>query len=596
MLIKVVRRSPRLARRVLVASRRRSTVPPSRRPLPPVYGTTLREFVSGPVEDVVLLCGGRPVQTANELANRFPGATVHLLAFRPLDEGQLGQLTERVRYAVCRDYEERAEYLFRVPQPQLLVDIGGNRQRMLRRFRQLFAFLPAAGVYVLDYRRGPDARVGDRLSELEGLTDPSADASTAWNQNLRDSCQDVRFQDGLALVRKRLDHRIKLRDVPSTEILTARYGDAWGGVIARRPALEYVPRMTVTTHGDRGTWYGQIQQRADPSRIRVPPLSLRRYTHAICWPEQRVARDNYWLPETFRHPYDRELRHRNLVRASSRHARLPDNAPAQTRHVDGPVFYFDTEYPNHFGHVLTEVVSRYWGWRHVVAIEPDIRPLVSLHRDGIPMAAFERTVFEALGIDPGRIEFIAPNEAVIVDDLYAATPMFENPRYASPEVRDPWRRIAAALNRTGAPTPKRLFVTRARKSIRTCLNTEQVEAFFAELGFEVIRPEHHDFAEQVTMFANAAVIAGFSGSNMFNAMFAPNATLIAITANTFTANNEMLIAAVNGSDLHTVIGDAEIQHPEGRWTWPAYQSNFTVDLDRLGPGICAALREHESVT
>lgn len=586
-----VRRALGAARRRLRPARIRLSPPvpaPRARRLRAGYGS-LAMSVRGYIDNVVLVSRAQPVRAANELAELFPAATIHLITLSRLAQERVPLLHERVRHVHGPDHLARAEYLCRVPQPQLIIEVGGDATRMVNRFWHLFDFLAAGGVYVLDHRpRDPSASPDSApLEKFRSL----ASTGEGWSRELRESCGWVEFRDDLVLVGKRVEHRIKLRDERATEILTTRYGTPWGEVVSTRPPLSFVPPVDVATHGDRGSWHGQTQTGPDTTGIDVPQLSLRRYTDVVCRHMQRLARDNYWLPDTFRHPWDRELRHRKLVRASAWHARLPDDAPATpSRHLDGAFFYLDTEYPAHYGHVLSEVVSRYWGWKHAAAIEPDLRPLVSRsHKGSGEIPDFQRQVFEALGIDVRRIEYIERDEAVAVDVLYAATPMFSMPKYASPELREPWTMIRDAVYLPDLTTPTRLFVTRPAKPIRSCLNSDDVESFFKELGFEIFNPEDHDFAVQVTNFANAEVIAGLSGSNMMTAMFAPEKTIIAITADTFGANNEFLIGAVVGAHLHNVIGDAAIKHPHGRWTWAAYQSNFTVDLDRLGPGIRAAL-------
>jgi capsular polysaccharide biosynthesis protein len=112
------------------------------------------------------------------------------------------------------------------------------------------------------------------------------------------------------------------------------------------------------------------------------------------------------------------------------------------------------------------------------------------------------------------------------------------------------------------------------------VNTDEVEAFFAGLGFTVLYPEDYDFADQVTMFTNAEVIAGYAGSSLFNMMFAPEKTVIVICPEMYTATNEYLMASVTGARLHYFLAESEIQHSPPDWSWAAYQSNFRFDVRR----------------
>jgi capsular polysaccharide biosynthesis protein len=269
-------------------------------------------------------------------------------------------------------------------------------------------------------------------------------------------------------------------------------------------------------------------------------------------------------------------------------ARLKQGAAGPTRPAAGPLFYFDTEYPGHFGHVMTEVVSRYWGWAAARELAPGIRPLISLASGQSTMPAFQRAVFTALGIDADTTEYIHPDECLAVDTLYAATPEFVMPHYAAPDLAAVWERIARGCtppDTTG--WPPRLFISRRPRRIRTCTNWDQVETLFTRHGFTVIYPQDHDFATQVAMFHHAHVIAGFAGSAMITTMFAPGTRIILIAGDSYNATNEQLIRSVIGGELHYFWGESHIKHPPQKWTWDAYQSNFTFDTTRFEDDITA---------
>jgi capsular polysaccharide biosynthesis protein len=379
----------------------------------------------------------------------------------------------------------------------------------------------------------------------------------------------------MAIVSKANAHQFKIRDRDANRLLRARFADEWGEVVQRRPAACGRRDVRLFTHGEGPTL-------GDKSVMEVPDRFLRRYRTALAWPQQRLRHADYWLPDTFRHALDTRLGHRWLINTTAAMARIGNGAPGPTRRVDGPLFYFDTEFPAQFGHVMSEVVSRYWGWQTAREIEPGIRPLLSLHPSAREVPSFQRTVFAALGIDVEGAVLIGPGECLEVSGLYAATPDFVMPQYAAPELADVWD----AIRRECAPSdsshgPQRLFVSRRSKGIRTCLNAAEVEETFERLGYEVMYPEDHDFRTQVDMFHQAQVIAGFGGSGMFNTMFAPRATVLVISGDSYRANNEYLIRAVLGGDIHYFWGDSLIKPPRGGWTWAAYQSNFTFHVARF---------------
>ena len=498
---------------------------------------SLRQIVNGldiAVRDVVVVGGRGAAAISKRLDDLLPGATIHTLT--------------------GRGHRARAGALARLPQAQLIVDgTDAGKARKRARRRRLRPFLAVRGVYATGTRA-----------------------------------------NGFDVIRQQKEQRFKIRDSDANELLTARYGSRWGRVVAVRPAVTYSSAATITLHGTRADWPAEKPEPRTHGRIEVPELSVREYADVTCWSHQRVAFENYWLPDTFRHHLHRELTHRALNRSGHTHAALPPDVAQPAGSVDGPHFYFDSEYPLHFGHFLTEVLARYWGWQEAVQVEPGLRPLVSLPRGREGLPAYQRQIYEALGVDISRVTYIPPNEAVRVSSLYAATPAFVMPHYASPELGEVWATLARAMTRQQQETPRRLFVGRRVRNIRSCLNTDEVESFFTELGFTVIYPEDHEFAEQVTMFANAEVIAGFAGSGLFNMMFAPDKTVIVICADTYTATNEYLIASVIGGRLHYFLAEAEIKHTRGKWTKAGYQSNFRFDVLRYAPDIRELVAETDS--
>ncbi len=115
---------------------------------------------------------------------------------------------------------------------------------------------------------------------------------------------------------------------------------------------------------------------------------------------------------------------------------------------------------------------------------------------------------------------------------------------------------------------------------RFCQQTTQVEEFFARHGFHVFYPEDLPFAEQARLFAGAEIVAGFGGSGMFTMMLAPAAQIILISGNGYNAENEHLIAAVNGNRLDYFWGRSTKQTSAGYTQLEAARSDFSFDLRR----------------
>jgi capsular polysaccharide biosynthesis protein len=539
------------------------------------------ESVTIPVSDIVLIIGRDAVALANGVASAVPGATVHLLTVEDLTAGRLALLRPTVTHKYCRNIAERVAYLSLCAQPQVIIERGSNRRKQkLACFTELFPFVAVGGIYRVEALILTDAadevpNIYDLLRSIESIHAGGGGDVSAKTRELAASADRVEVFANDATIRKAVAHQYKMRDCDANALLAARFGFTWGTVIAREPALRW-------TSGVRYVAHGTGPRLADKSVIDVPERYLRRYRGPTCLPRQRLRYGDYWLPDTFRHALDPVLSHRRLTSASRCMARDPTDQPMRTRSLPGSYFYFDTEFPAHFGHVLSEVVSRYWGWQAAREVAHDLHPLVGLWHGRDEMPDFQRAIFGALDIDVDRVEYFRPDEAVEVETLFAATPDFVMPQYVTAGLADVWNTIRVRCADTSlAVSSERLFVSRRPKHIRTCLNSAEVEGMFRRLGFDIVYPEQLDFSMQVQLFHRAKVIAGFGGSGMFNSMFAPGATVIVISGDGFRANNEYLIRVVVGGTIHYFWGDSLVKQPPVGFSWAAYQANFTFDVPRF---------------
>jgi capsular polysaccharide biosynthesis protein len=197
---------------------------------------------------------------------------------------------------------------------------------------------------------------------------------------------------------------------------------------------------------------------------------------------------------------------------------------------------------------------------------------------------------QALGIPLEDAYFTHCGRVVRVEQLVAAAPDLENPVYVAPEMREVYARLLAGLPDEGGPRPERLFISRRAEkyAARWCVQTPEIEQWFAARGFEVVYPEDLSYAQQARMFASAKVVAGFAGSGLFNMMFAPDARVVIISGDSYVARNEQLIAAVNGNEVHYFWGSSDL--PQGKtFDYRAFKSPFSFDLGRFEPELVDVL-------
>jgi capsular polysaccharide biosynthesis protein len=323
-----------------------------------------------------------------------------------------------------------------------------------------------------------------------------------------------------------------------------------------------------------------------PETYEVPALHVHEYRDVTCLPKQLVVKGNLVLPDSFRHPGYLWLTNRSL-RPMTR--LFGEAVPTPSRRLEGSYFHLDGEVRHHFGHVMTEHLSRLWAWPEAKAADPDLRALVSsgpLHPE---LAEWQVALYEAAGV--AREDIVTIREPVVVDRLVAATPMFSMPTYAHPGIAEVWDRIAAALEpqAEGIDVPERIFVTRGPGLKRWCHETAELERILGRHGYAAILPERLPISHQVLLFRRAKAIAGFAGSGMFPLMFAAEPKPVLLIRSTgYRASNEYLISSVRGHRLETLTGRPDAARAEGpRRAWPtdrenrdlAARSAFHVDLE-----------------
>lgn len=319
----------------------------------------------------------------------------------------------------------------------------------------------------------------------------------------------------------------------------------------------------------------------DLARFDAPPLMLREYVTAVCWPGQVVTQGNVMLPESYRHVRRPRLWNKYADERGPRFA-VPRRAGA-VRHLEGAYFHLDSEYRGHFGHALTEQLSRLWAWAEARRQVPDLKALV-LENVWAEVAPFERDLYQAAGVNPRDLVLV--QGPVRVDRLLGATPSFTHPAaqfpreggYVHPLAAEVWARTGDALAALAPERdyPARIFCSR-RRDKRACQNTPLVEEFFTARGYTVVYPEDFSIAEQVGLFRGAERAAGFAGSAMFTLMFCPTPKpVLLLSPETYTARNEHLIAALLGHRVDTVWC---------RSVRAGMQAPYVFDPGREGPWI-----------
>jgi capsular polysaccharide biosynthesis protein len=393
-------------------------------------------------------------------------------------------------------------------------------------------------------------------------------------------------------------HSKVLRLVNSTRVAPKLREEEVDAVLAARPELgERLASLPSVTWSATNEYV--VNRAGDPyvqTEFRVPEMVLRRYDEAVCARGQIVTRDHLLYPESFRQNWMTRMANIYVIEKFPRFGVVrrdvssPDPLP-------GAWFHLDSEWPGHFGHLLTEQVSRLWAFEQVRAVEPEAKVLLTLQHDREPMALqpFENEVLGAFGITAEDVHVFTTT--CRPERLYTATGMFSLPRFVHPDIARLWDRVGDHLVRDADDRPRaeRLFVSRRPALKRSCHNVAQVEELFRARGFEVMYPEDHALCEQVSRFRAARTVAGFAGSGLFSLMFCRDAKdVVVLGPDAYTARNENLIAAVRGHRVTAVRSRSDVEHPEGWWTQQAFASGFTFDVEDEGRFLAEQLDRIEA--
>lgn len=458
-------------------------------------------------------------------------------------------------------------------------------------FRRLFFHLRAGGVYVQDRSVVTDEEWSELIARLAKLPplDSAEPRGNTPRHELALAIGSLRIDRRSLAVTKTTDHWLKLRFSETDRFLPTLDVNISSRIISTRPKRVFTSRAELDLH------VSTTEPRDFLQEFECPQLYLHTYTGDITLASHSLLYgDSIVLPESFRHPTSPVLKNTKLIDPS--YAALPGSTPAWSvpfarvpddlqaeRTLGGDFYHLDCPYPGHFGHLMTEVVSRLWGWEQAKRENPDLKAILRVYRDD-KMPRLEKTVFTAYGIP--RKDIVWVGAPVRLESVTGATPMWQNnaPHYVHPDISGVWDRLREGLLRKigddRPPVAERLFVSRQPGGRRSCRNAAEVECYFADRGYQVVYPETMSLPQQAALFAGAREVAGFGGSAMFNILYARNLEkLIVLTHDSYVARNEYLFASVLGSQTHYVWSDPDIWQPEGG-DQAAFQSDWEFDFAR----------------
>lgn len=472
----------------------------------------------------------------------------------------------------------------------LIIDVAPAKSAQhLHRLHRLALHLSAGGVYVVDRAAvlpgGRDLaaelerlrpHVGRRRQEMRGLG--------ARRRHLARAITGVWSDRRLVGVVMGTQPLLKLRHAHATQVVNRRGGPTSVTELAALPPGVLPPPPRVTSHGGEGAGLD--------AEMRYPRLPLRRYEgEIILGPGGLAVADGLVLPDSFRWHLETPLRHPALEDLGPYAARF--RATPQVRHLKGSYYHFDYANSGHYGHLMTEAVAKLWGWQAAKAADPGLKILsrIAARHVGTDVVPPDIDLLLAFGVDPEDI--VRVDGWVSVDTLVAAAPMWHNhePFHAHPGIAGVWERLRTGLVQDEEVGSPHIFVGR-REGNRTCRNAEQVEEAFRAAGFRIVLPGALSRAAQASVFAGASVVAGFAGTGMFNLAYSHRVErVVVLSHDAYDARNEHLYAAVHRAEIDYLWSPADIAHPDGGWSYDAFQSPWSFDFERNGAALTSLLQD-----
>ena len=508
--------------------------------------------------------------------------TVVVIADRP-DQVERLQISEspwaeaRVVTFVGRPASELHDELATLSEVGIVVDVrtsSGTGQ--LDAFRQGFLHLGPRGAWVALRAAGlprgtePLVRLARRLRKPGALQT----LDKQWRPLAR-SVVRTRITPDLVVVVKKKQHLLRLREDGMLPLLRSR-----------EPGLRVTPVAELEAGalevGHLFDDHGRPPVLQVPEVLPYPAHSVRRYEGLVHLPKASLVHHHRSvLPDSFRWHLTAQPVSEGLRNVGDHFGRLQARPTGET--LEGSYYLFLYSNPGHFGHLMTEALSKLWGWWPAKAADPSLKILCRLHpvREETPATRAETTLLPAFGISPEDIVWV--EGPVTVTSLVACTPMWHNapPFYVHPAIVETWDRIRTGLiGDEPAAGASRIFVTR-RIGNRPCTNVEEVERLFADHGYAIVAPEELSIHEQAATFAAARVVAGFGGAGLFNLMYSHAVEdVIVLNQWAYQARNEHLFAAAHGARLHTFWSPPHVDHPPGGSSYRAHQSGWTFDIEQ----------------
>jgi hypothetical protein len=176
-------------------------------------------------------------------------------------------------------------------------------------------------------------------------------------------------------------------------------------------------------------------------------------------------------------------------------------------------FYLDHSISGHYGHFIGDCLCRMYAWEVCQSLFGSMKIIIA---NG-SQTEYQTHLLTAAGV-PAR-EIVRIDGLVHCRRLLLATQSFGVQHYASSASARLWGTIRDRSAGRDVRLPERIYLSRTGVKDRKLANEDEVEKIFTRHNFTIIHPETLRVETQLALVANALLIAGPSGSGMFNLAF-----------------------------------------------------------------------------
>lgn len=305
--------------------------------------------------------------------------------------------------------------------------------------------------------------------------------------------------------------------------------------------------------------FGAKTQNNTKEKINLPADYLVRVKRVLIKPRQVIAKDYYFLPDSFRR-YNHKMPHVGIPTQIGN--KMSISFFSYNNILDESAFYFDGEHSGHYGHFIMETLPRLWCWD-----EFDLTNLRFVTHDKKP---FVKNFLVPFGISEENLyELKLPT---LVKDLLIAKQPYVLEKSISFNAKKVWKHISDFFDKR--LSRGKVYVSRLKfGKQRILINENEVEDVFKEYGFNVIYPEELPIEEQIDIFRNAEIIAGPSGSALYNLVFAKEVShALILVSDRFITLNDALINHGEKYKITYISGYSIDDHESGM------KANWRIDL------------------